>query len=130
MMAAQAKSKSAYADETEEKNTLELFRSMDKDKARAELAKLLRAGEKDKAFDLVWNNPFAAMCALQNKVFAATEGKGWNLGLHAVHSQETSRIYVMGIEGSEIANLKITGWGRSIFEQAKFNLKTELGYSY
>ncbi|HIH50492.1 MAG: hypothetical protein ABSE71_03730 [Candidatus Micrarchaeaceae archaeon] len=121
-----------YADEVEERETLERFRSMDDLTAEDELHRLLRTNEIDRLFDLVYQNRHAARHVLQNERLASVSGKGWNLGLHAVHFHEELQLYIIANRNrySAVARLRVdpseSKWGYSIVKQAVVNLRKGL----
>ncbi len=123
-----------YADEVEERETLERFRSMDDTTAEDELNRLLRTGEIDRAFDLVCKNQHAARRVLQCEGLASVEGKGWILGLHAVHFHQEMQLYIISNRNnplnSAVARLRVdpskSKWGYSALKQAVVDLRKNI----
>ena len=124
MATATKTAESPYRDEQEESRTLERFHKMPKKEAEGTLRQLVRDGEIERAFDLVYKNPHAALCAVGDKELASIAGKGLGLlGHHAVLFQAPARWYVMEHPHSDVARLRVnpanSKWMYSVLEQAR-----------
>ena len=114
---------SPYKDEREESIILERFSKMQKRAARDALKRFIREGQTEMAFDLVYKNRYAALYVVNDKELASIEGKGWNLGLHAVLFQSLAKEYIRRHPHSDVARLRVDSerskWAYSIIEQAR-----------